>query len=133
MIKKTAELLHAWMRSLAMRIPALLANRLIRWRFPSVEQRSAGSLLFAGSGDRRSFIDVRGMSTATVHGHVATFRRQQPDARVVLVCDIGYCSAKAAAGLLRSGCSNVVNLEGGLRALRQLHHDIDDYAAQRTA
>ena len=132
MIYNPVELLRAMMLRVATHIPASLANRLIRGRYPTVAQHSAGCLLFACSGQRASFIDVRGMSIATVHERVTTLRRQLPEARVVLVCDIGYCSARAVARLMRSGHRNVVNLEGGLRALRQLHHDIDNYAAQRT-
>ena len=118
---------------LVMQLPVAFASRLIAWRFPAVEQRSAGSLLTARDRNMRTFIDVRGMSLRQVQARIATCRRHHPQYRVVLVCEIGYCSSQMASALLHAGLQNVVNLEGGLRALRQTHAEIRDYAAHRAA
>ena len=133
MIQKNIGLLHVSILSLAMHVPSAIANRLIRWRFPEVEQHSPGVLLLAHDRGLQSFVDVRGLTIRQVREQIAANRRQQPQARVALVCDIGYCSSKLAAALVSAGYKNVVNLEGGLRALRQFHHEIQNYAAQRTA
>ena len=126
-------LLHDILLSLAMHIPARLANRLIRLRFPDVTQRSAGSLLFDLSGAGHLFLDVRGSSFKQVCAHVATFRGHRAAGLVVVVCEIGYRSSQVAAQLASAGFENVVNLEGGMRALRRLRDGVNHYAAHRTA
>jgi rhodanese-related sulfurtransferase len=45
-----------------------------------------------------------------------------PDRRVILVCDEGYASSLAAAGLRDLGLSNVTDLAGGYQALLELHN-----------
>ena len=118
---------------LAMRLPSAIANRLIRWRFPTVTQRSAGSLFFAQQSATPAFIDVRGITLQRVRERITDYRYRQPHGVVVLVCEIGYCSSRLAAELAETGFDGVVNLEGGLRALRRLRREINAYAAQRTA
>lgn len=44
----------------------------------------------------------------------------QPDRRVVLVCDEGYASSLAAASLRQLGLRDVTDLAGGFQAWRQL-------------
>ena len=41
-----------------------------------------------------------------------------PTTRVIVVCDEGYASSLAAAGLLDLGLSNVTDLDGGYQAWR---------------
>lgn len=118
---------------LVLQVPAAFANRLIAWRFPAVEQRSAGFLLTSRDRNMQAFIDVRGMTLRQVQARIETRRRHHPQDRVVLVCEIGYCSSQMASALLHQGLQNVVNLEGGLRALRLFHAEMRDYAAHRTA
>ena len=125
-------LLHDVLLSLAMHIPAALANRLIRLRFPDVTQRSAGSLLFDPSGAEHLFLDVRGSTFKQVCEQVATFRGHRAPGLVVVVCEIGYRSSQVAAQLASAGFENVVNLEGGMRALRRLHDGVNHYVAHRT-
>lgn len=43
-----------------------------------------------------------------------------PDRRVVVVCDEGYASSLAAAGLLELGLRDVTDLAGGYQAWRRL-------------
>lgn len=43
-----------------------------------------------------------------------------PDRRVILVCDEGYASSLAAAALLDLGLSNVTDLDGGYQAWRSV-------------
>ncbi len=42
-----------------------------------------------------------------------------PDRRVIVVCDEGYASSLAAAGLLDLGLTNVTDLAGGYQAWRR--------------
>lgn len=44
-------------------------------------------------------------------------RMQDPDQRVVIVCNEGYASSLAAAVLRDLGLTNVTDLDGGFRAL----------------
>ena len=43
----------------------------------------------------------------------------RPDRRVIVVCDEGYASSLAAAGLLDLGLTNVTDLAGGYQAWRR--------------
>jgi rhodanese-related sulfurtransferase len=43
-----------------------------------------------------------------------------PDRRVIIVCDEGYASSLAAAALLDLGLTNVTDLDGGFQAMRTL-------------
>ncbi len=133
MTKFNMRLLRTAALMLVMQLPTAWVNRLIRWRFPAVEQRSAGFLLTARDRNNQAFIDVRGVTVRQLQALIANRRRHRPQDRVVLVCEIGYCSSQMASALLHAGLQNVVNLEGGLRALRRLNADIRHYAAQRTA
>jgi rhodanese-related sulfurtransferase len=45
-----------------------------------------------------------------------------PDRRVILVCDEGYASSLAAAALRDLGLTNVTDLAGGYQAWLQLHN-----------
>ncbi len=133
MTKFNMRLLHTAALMLVMQLPAAWVNRLIRWRFPAVEQRSAGFLLTARDRNNQAFIDVRGVTVRQLQARIATRRQHYPQDRMVLVCEIGYCSSQMASVLLRAGLQNVVNLEGGLRALRQINAEMRDYTAHRAA
>ena len=43
----------------------------------------------------------------------------RPDMRIIVVCDEGYASSLAAAGLLDLGLTNVTDLAGGYQAWRR--------------
>jgi rhodanese-related sulfurtransferase len=45
----------------------------------------------------------------------------RPDRRVIIVCDEGYGSSLAAAGLADLGLTNVTDLEGGYQAWLKAH------------
>jgi rhodanese-related sulfurtransferase len=55
-----------------------------------------------------------------------------PERRVIVVCDEGYASSLAAAGLADLGLTNVTDLEGGYQAWRRAGADSGDPAGDRS-
>jgi rhodanese-related sulfurtransferase len=125
--------LNRLLLAMVMRIPAPVANQLIRWRFPGVAQGAAGALCCVARRREQLFVDVQACSIGSIGQKIDMFRRVQPQGQVVLVCEIGYRSSQVAALLIGAGFQNIVNLEGGLRALRLFQRKVGDYAAQRAA
>lgn len=103
-----------------------VVKRLIRRKFPTVEQISTGQLASWLASDRPPpiLIDARQPEEYTVshlpgasHGPTLAAVQQsaiRPDAAIVVYCSVGYRSARLAQQLQAAGYAHVMNLEGSI-------------------
>ena len=112
-------------------IPPALLRGLVRWRFNSAQQQAPMAVARSLVCEPVLLLDVRTRDEFE-SGHLANathvvdlqaarrlideFLAATPQGRIVTYCTVGYRSAQFAERLASIGCTEVLNLEGGIWA-----------------